>query len=93
MEVKESLTIRGVGSTTSVAWRPGAAADKVFELWGDYNSNYEVDSGDYVTYRKQQGQSGSGLGADGDDNGVVDSLDYSIYTSHFGNTLTLLNVL
>lgn len=92
LEVNESLTIRGVGTTTSVAWRPGTATDKVFELWGDYNSNLTVDSGDYVQYRKQQGMTGSGLASDGDEDGDVDPADYQIYINHFGNTLTLLNV-
>jgi CSLREA domain-containing protein len=92
LEVNESLTIRGVDSITRVAWRPGAAADKVFELWGDYNSNLTVDSGDYVLWSKQRGSTGAGIASDGDENGVVDNADYTIYQNHFGNTLTLLNV-
>ena len=92
LEVKESLTIRGVYNATSVAWRAGAAADKVFELYGDFSTNLTVDSGDYVLYRRQQNMTGSGLWADGDENGTVNNDDYLIYISHFGNTLTLLNV-
>ncbi len=93
LDIADSLTIRGVEGVTSVAWRAGAAPDKVFELLGDYNSNMTVDSADYIVWRKQSGLTGPGLAADGDDNGIVDSADYNVYTSHFGNTLTLINLL
>jgi hypothetical protein len=94
LEIGESLTIRGVGTATSVAWRPGAAADKIFELLGDFTSDRIVDGGDYVLYRKQQGLEQPGIASDGDDNGVVDGKDYrDVYLPHFGNTVTLLNVI
>lgn len=93
MEVKDTLTILGISTAaTSVAWRPNAAADKVFELFGDYTLNGVVDSGDYTIWRKQDGMTGTGLFADGIEDGTVDALDYTIYQQHFGNTLTVNDV-
>lgn len=93
LEVKQSLTIRGVNGLTSVAWRAGSAADKVFELLGDYNNDgvadqspSDVDSSDYVIWAKRL------PGADGNDDGVVDQDDHTVWTQHFGNTLMLWGV-
>jgi hypothetical protein len=103
LEIKDSLTIRGVGgpksAATSVAWRAGAMADKTFELLGDYNddgvigtSPADVDSADYVTWRVQEGESGGVFSADGDDDGDVDDDDYDIWTDYFGNSLMLHSI-
>jgi hypothetical protein len=51
---------------------------------GDFNHNGAVDMGDYVVWRKSQGQSGWGLAADGDLNGHIDAADFAIWRSHFG---------
>jgi mannan endo-1,4-beta-mannosidase len=51
---------------------------------GDFNRNGAVDIGDYVVWRKSQGQTGWGLAADGDLNGRVDDADYAVWRSHFG---------
>lgn len=61
LEIKQSLTIRGVSGATSVAWRSGAAPDKVFELLGDYNDDditdeepADVDSADWIIWRRRR---------------------------------------
>ena len=73
----------------SVAWAPELAADNVFELVGDYNGNGVVDTADHTNWTNQNGQSGPGLSADGDDDGDVDSADYILWSTHFNITLTL----
>lgn len=51
---------------------------------GDFNHNGAVDIGDYVVWRKSQGQTGWGLAADGDLNGRIDAGDYAFWRSRFG---------
>lgn len=92
LEITESLTIRGINGSTRVAWRAGTAADKLFELLGDYNADGSVDAADYVLWQEQEGEEGSNLAADGNDNGVVDDDDYDIWASHFGYWLSVINV-
>jgi hypothetical protein len=93
-----SLTIRGVTESTSVAWRSGAALDKVFELLGDYNNDgliappADVDGSDYVVWRRQEGMTGTGLGADGNEDGTVNQADFDLWADHYGNTLMLHNI-
>ena len=60
-------------------------------LSGDYNGNGTVDAADYVVWRKSNGQSGTGLAADGTGpggvpDGVVDNLDYEFWRGQFGNS-------
>ncbi len=81
-----SLTIRGVTGSTSVAWKPGAAADLIFELLGDYNFDRVVDAADYIIWRKNM------PGADGDDNGAINGADETLRVANFGHRLTLLGV-
>ncbi|MEX0611801.1 MAG: hypothetical protein WD229_06755 [Pirellulales bacterium] len=87
LEIDQSLIIRGIDGSTSVAWAPEAAVDKVFELLGDYNSDGSVDAADYVIW-----QTGN-LAADGDDDGDVDGADLAVRNANFGNTLTLTGIL
>jgi hypothetical protein len=89
IEVDQSTIIRGIAGATTVGWAPGLAADKVFELVGDYNENGVVDTADHTNWTNQNGQSGPGLSADGDDDGDVDSADYTLWSTHFNITLTL----
>jgi hypothetical protein len=98
LEIKDSLTIRGVDGS-SVAWRAGAAADKVFELMGDYNNDgvtddqpADVDAADYIIWQNQDGQIGSNLAADGNDDGRVNELDYDVWQGNFGKTLMLWGI-
>jgi mannan endo-1,4-beta-mannosidase len=51
---------------------------------GDFNRNGTVDMGDYILWRKSQGQAGWGLAADSDLNGRIDGADYAAWRSHFG---------
>jgi hypothetical protein len=95
-DILDLLIIRGIGPVnnpaTSVAWAPSLAADKVFELLGDYNGNGAVDSADYVLWRVEENQTGPDLPADGDDNDVVNSVDYDVWFQRYGNTFTLDSV-
>ena len=51
---------------------------------GDFNHDGAVDIGDYVVWRKSQGQTGWGLPADSDLNGRIDNADYAVWRSRFG---------
>jgi mannan endo-1,4-beta-mannosidase len=53
-------------------------------LPGDYNRNGSVDIGDYVLWRKTQGQTGWGLAADSDLNGSIDAADLAFWRARFG---------
>lgn len=97
LDITDSLVLRGIGGAngpaTSVAWAPGAVADKVFELVGDYNGDGVVSpAADYVQWRDAQGHTGSNLPEDGNDDGVVDELDESYYHVYEGNTLQLFDI-
>jgi hypothetical protein len=52
---------------------------------GDYNHNGVVDGADYVVWRNQKGQTGSGLAADGNGDNVVNDADYTYWRARFGN--------
>ena len=63
------------------------------ELVGDYNFDNSVDAADFVEWQQQEGQSGPGLSADGNDDGTVDDLDRIIRHNNDGNTLLLEDLL
>jgi hypothetical protein len=100
LDIKDSLTIRGINALTSVAWSASAALDAVFDLPGDYNGdgiangtdNGSVGTEDYAIWLNTYGST-TDLRADGDDNGVVDQADYDVWTANYGNTLVLDAVL
>lgn len=57
---------------------------------GDFNCNGEVDSADYVLWRKSFGQMGANLPADdsgplGVPDGLVDEYDYEVWRANFGD--------
>jgi hypothetical protein len=54
-------------------------------LTGDYNANGEVDTTDYVLWRKSLGST-SDLRADGNGNAVVDQADYDVWRANFRKT-------
>jgi hypothetical protein len=103
LDIGDSLTIRGAGGVTNgmgagpkVSWRAGAVADIVFDLLGDYNADGiatpddgNVNSADWILWQNSLG-SMTNLQADGNDNGVVDAADETIWSGHFGNTLALV---
>ncbi|MGL4514777.1 MAG: dockerin type I domain-containing protein [Lacipirellulaceae bacterium] len=97
LDVKKSMSIRGVTGSTSVAWKPDVI-DAVFDLLGDYDGDGvaggAVNAGDYTVYAEQLGSVGNWeqFSADGDDDGDVDSADHAIWSLYYGNTLSLLNV-
>jgi hypothetical protein len=98
LDVKNSVTIRGVQGRTSVAWMAGVV-DKVFDLLGDYNNDGEADYGsvsaaDYTIWQNQNGSSGGleQFSADGDDDGDVDAADYDIWHDNYGHALDLVDV-
>ncbi len=51
---------------------------------GDYNGDNQVDTADYVVWRKSVGQSGVGLPADGDHDGSIGQGDYDVWAANFG---------
>jgi hypothetical protein len=53
---------------------------------GDYNLNGAVDAADYIVWRATNGQTGSGLAADGDANNRIDAADYRLWRANFGVT-------
>jgi hypothetical protein len=100
LDISGSLTIRGVAGTTSIDWRLGIL-DKTFELLGDYNNDgitnqspADVDVADRVTwaYYLTRPDDPGYLNADGNDDGVVDALDWDVWAANYGNTLMLWGV-
>ena len=55
--------------------------EQQLNLPGDFNQDGVVDAADYVLWRDTQGQTGTGLLADGDGNQVVDQADYNLWRS------------
>jgi hypothetical protein len=55
-------------------------------LSGDYNADGVVDAGDYIVWRRTNGQSGIGLAADGSGNGSIGPEDYNVWASNLGDT-------
>jgi hypothetical protein len=53
-------------------------------LEGDYNDDLVVDAADYVIWRAQLGETGTGLSADGNNDQTVNQLDYDLWTANFG---------
>ena len=45
---------------------------------GDFNRNGTVDAADYVVWRNMSGQTGAGLVADGNSDGIVNQADYDV---------------
>jgi beta-glucanase (GH16 family) len=54
---------------------------------GDYNGDGDVDSADYVAWRKSTGQTGIGLSADGSGNGSIGHEDYEIWRQNFESSI------
>ena len=68
-----------VGSTTGIVMYGSILA-------GDFNRDGVVDPGDYVLWRKMNGQHvARGVGADGNGDGAVDATDYELWRSNFGS--------
>jgi hypothetical protein len=58
-------------------------------LAGDYNGDGNVDTMDYVVWRKSSGmQVTNWSGADGNGDGVVDDEDYDVWSENFGLSFT-----
>jgi hypothetical protein len=64
------------------------SAGNVPALSGDYNGSGEVDTADYVVWRKMVGAFVAPYsGADGSGDGAVDDEDHGVWRAHFGTTL------
>jgi hypothetical protein len=86
LDVKESLTVRGVDGRTSVTWANGLV-DRVFDLIGDYNRNGIVDSADLTIWQNSYGYGEiSNITGDGNHDGIVDSEDYDVWFTNFGQS-------
>jgi hypothetical protein len=58
------------------------------QLPGDYNLNGEVDTSDYIVWRKTLGNAVTTFsGADGNGDGTIGPEDYDVWRANFGNTL------
>lgn len=62
----------------TLPWSNGAP------IAGDFNHDGVVNMGDYIIWRKSQGQTAWGLAADSDLNGRVDGADYAAWRARFG---------
>ena len=106
LDVKKSLTVRGITTAlTRVQWKPGVA-DAVFDLLGDFTGDGLVggaDDGDrrrprlFITGRPNMARalarrSSMTFSADGDDDGDVDSADLAIWQAYYSNLLSLTNL-
>ena len=97
LDIKESLTLRGVSASTFVARRTGTVNDAVFDLIGDFNGDgvisddNTVDNVDWVIWRDTLGST-TDLRADADDNGIIENADKSWWQANFGYTLTRIDV-
>jgi hypothetical protein len=89
---KPILMLFGTPSSSVAALDVAAVpwVEQQLNLPGDYNQNGIVDGADYVLWRKTNGQSGSGLAADGDGNQHVDQSDYVVWRQNFGKFSQLL---
>ncbi len=98
IDIRGSLTLRGVAGSTSVDWAVHArdrllamtnGVDRVFELEGDYNGSRLVNSGDYLVWANSSPPvSGDELPADGDEDGDVDATDHAIWSAAYLSELT-----
>jgi hypothetical protein len=67
-------------------WLAQFAGTAVYPFAGDFNRNSNVDGGDYVAWRKNQGKYVLQYsGADGNGNGIVDSPDFNVWRAHVGS--------
>ena len=93
LEIVDSVIIRGVDNFTRVTWSPTAAADKGFELIGDYIGDGDVDNADDLAWNVYKYQFGTNLPADGNDDGYVGDDDLALTEYYFGTSLNMTSVL
>jgi hypothetical protein len=76
----ESTLAAGASISLGNAFRTSATSGV-----GDYNDNGLVDAADYVVWRDTLNQNvAPGTGADGDNSGVIDQNDLSLWRANFG---------
>jgi beta-glucanase (GH16 family) len=56
---------------------------------GDYNGDHQIDTADYIAWRKSVGQNGIGLSADGSGNGSVGPEDFDVWRQNFASSTQL----
>ncbi|HYO23605.1 MAG TPA: dockerin type I domain-containing protein, partial [Lacipirellulaceae bacterium] len=91
IDVADTLTLRGVNSSTAIGMLSSQTADRVFELLGDYNNDGYVNGTDFVLWQQTLGST-TDFRADGNDDGLVDSTDYTVWSNHIGNSLVLVGL-
>ncbi|MCA9238803.1 MAG: hypothetical protein KDA37_01325, partial [Planctomycetales bacterium] len=72
----------------SDGWNPVIAVPPT--LSGDYNGDGLVDAADYSVWRDSLGQTGAGLPADADQNGVVGFEDYLRWRGNYGRGVPIV---
>jgi hypothetical protein len=77
----EALPIMFVDGSITVVAAPSP-------LVGDFNSDGQVDTADYIVWRKLVGYSGPNLPADGNGDGEVDDGDYDLWRAGYGQSLS-----
>jgi hypothetical protein len=83
-------------SFKSIAWAyvtpdiPQLEVNTTELVFGDFNGDLLVDAADFTVWRDSLGQTGTGLPADADRDGVVDNDDYFIWKLTFGLPVTSL---
>lgn len=64
-----------------------SVASAVVTQPGDFDGDGDADGNDLLVWQRTFGSSGAGLAADGNNDGVVNSLDLAILKSHYGQSL------
>jgi hypothetical protein len=84
-DVEQLPSLTG-GLQWDLAYNPNSIVLEVENFYGDYSGNGEIDAADYVVWRNTINATGINQPADGDQNRVVDQLDYEFWRTRFGRT-------
>jgi hypothetical protein len=74
------------GLQWNLVYNPQSVVLEVENFYGDYSGNGVIDAADYVVWRNTLNATGINQPADGDQNRVVNQLDYDFWRARFGQT-------